>query len=94
MKKTITTIALAIVITFTATATFAGDGILVAGRPAPTTACGTDPAKDGILVAGRGIAFDGIKVIISLMTGILVGDRLIAQPCTQSSDRTGILVAG
>lgn len=92
MKKTITTIAMAMVFTFGAT--FANAGILVGDRSATPTTCSE---KDGILVGDRGGILVGdrsaagilVGDFVSFITGILVGDRTPAQ-C--SSDKDGILV--
>ena len=92
MKKTITTIAMAMVFTFGAT--FANAGILVGDRTAPQTTCSE---KDGILVGDRGGILVGDRTgilvgdIVSYVVGILVGDlSSTSTPCTQQKD--GILV--
>lgn len=90
MKKTITTITLAIVMTFGAT--LANAGILVSDRSA-NNSC--EDQKDGIIIAGR----DGI--IIAGREGIIIaGFTFIANvfttntgstPCTAARD--GMLVS-
>lgn len=83
MKKTITAITLALVLTFGAT--FANAGILVSNGPAATD-CKAE--QDG------GIVKD-IKDVIKEILGILVSNRPVAAetPCTQEVDKNGILVS-
>ena len=87
MKKTITTIAMAMVFTFGATFANATDntGILVGDLTSqPCTGTTSSVDNTGILVGD----------LVSYITGILVGD-LTSQPCTgttSSVDNTGILV--
>jgi hypothetical protein len=98
MKKAITTIALAAVLTFTAT--FANAGIIVAGVKDDGTAK-TDPCTqtekkydsgiivaglDGIIVAG----FDGI--IVAGFTGIIVAG--FGDTKDDTTVNCGIIVAG
>ncbi|MFN0279226.1 MAG: hypothetical protein ACKVRN_11565 [Pyrinomonadaceae bacterium] len=87
MKKTITTIAMAMVFTFGAT--FANAGILVGDRGTTQTTC-TTSEKDGILVGDRSAIGILVGDIIGFIDGILVGDRTAPAQC--SSDRDGILV--
>jgi hypothetical protein len=79
MKKAITTITLAVVLTLGATFTFANDGIIVAGKPAPTC----EPATDGIIVAG--------KAVINYVFGIIVAGSPGSNGCVEGD---GIIVAG
>lgn len=92
MKKTITTITLAAILTLGTT--FANAGIIVAGRSADNNTCTAD--KDGIIVAGRGgIIVAGITgIIVAGLTGIIVAgmDDTDTTPCTAGKD--GIIVAG
>jgi len=88
MKNTITTITLAIVMTFSTT--LANAGIMVSDKAAPAPCA--DSTKDGILVGGRSLLMDGIRLAIAFKTGILVGGRTNPETCTQSKD--GILVGG
>ena len=93
MKKTITTITLAFVITLGATSTFAFDGILVADRSTPSCSSQTTD-KDGIIVFGRdGIIVFGRSIITSIVNA--VSDAIssdASQPCT--SETEGIIVFG
>ena len=84
MKKTITTIAMAMVFTFGATgAAFANGGILVGDRTGTTAPCAAE--KDGILV---GDIFGGF---LNFIEGILVGDKTTnSTQCSTAKD--GILV--
>lgn len=91
MKNTITTITLAIVMTFGAT--FANGGIMVSDRNG-TPSC--DSQKDGIIVAGReGIIVagrDGIIVAgIVFLSNVLSG---VGSDTTCTAAREGIIVAG
>ena len=78
MKKTLTTLTLAAIMMFGATFTFAGDGIIVAGRPAADC----QPATNGIIVAG--------KTIVNVLFGIIVA----GSPIEQCVETDGIIVAG
>jgi len=78
MKKTITAITLAMILSLGTTFANA-EGILVADRSVETCTS-TDTVKDGIIYLGRSILE---------FTGILVAD--LSAPCTSSRD--GILVA-
>lgn len=84
MKKTITTITLAIVMMFGAT--FANAGILVSDRQAPAAECG-EASKDGIIVFGR----DGIIVFGFVIIGNPTKDT---KPCTTEAGKDGIIVFG
>ncbi len=92
MKKTITTITLAAILTLGTT--FANAGIIVAGRSADNTC---SQSKDGIIVAGRdGIIVAGITgIIVAGLTGIIVAGLSddTTTPCT-TADKDGIIVAG
>lgn len=79
MKKTITAITLAMLLSLGTTFANA-EGILVADRTT-TTCTTTDTLKDGIIILGRSILE---------FTGILVAD--LSAPCADGS-RDGILVA-
>ena len=79
MKKTITAMTLAMILTFGTTFAKA-DGILVADRSAETCTS-TDSVKDGIIYVGRSILE---------FAGILVAER--TAPCSDSS-RDGILIS-
>ena len=86
MKKTITTITLAMVLTLGTT--FANAGIIVAGKgsvPPKTEPCSqpTDKSLGGIIVAG----FTGI--IVAGFTGIIVAGKGDTAPVN-----CGIIVAG
>lgn len=94
MKKTITTITLAAIMTLGTT--FANAGIIVAGRGVDNNTC--SQSKDGIIVAGRdGIIVAGLTgIIVAGLTGIIVAgldDSSTTTPCT-SADKDGIIVAG
>jgi len=80
MKKTLTTIMIAAMLTLGAT--FANAGIIVAGSPMAQPQCNAD--NDGIIVAGR--------AIVQSLFGIIVAGAPETQPCT--SDTDGIIVAG
>jgi len=99
MKKTITTITLAMVLTFTAT--IANAGILISDRD---NSGKTDCTKEGILVSdSTGIIVYGREGIIvygiaMALEGILISDRSKDAPCTTKegiliSDREGILIS-
>lgn len=79
MKKTITAITLAMLLSVGTTFVKA-EGILVADRSA-TQCTSSDSLKDGIIILGRSILE---------LAGILVAD--VAAPCSDNS-RDGILVA-
>lgn len=87
MKKTLSTMALAMVL---AGSTFANGGIIVAGK-------GGSPceAKDGIIVAGRdGIIVAGkdvIGIIVAGLTGVTVFGDTTNTGCTAAKD--GIIVS-
>ncbi|MBK8466883.1 MAG: hypothetical protein IPL32_13725 [Chloracidobacterium sp.] len=93
MKKTITTITLAAIMTLGTT--FANAGIIVAGRGADNNTC--SQSKDGIIVAGRdGIIVAGLTgIIVAGLTGIIVAGLADTDttPCT-TSEKDGIIVAG
>ncbi len=94
MKKTITTITLAAIMTLGTT--FANAGIIVAGRGVDNNTC--SQSKDGIIVAGRdGIIVAGLTgIIVAGLTGIIVAgldDSSTTTPCT-TADKDGIIVAG
>jgi hypothetical protein len=78
MKKTLTTITLAAILTLGST--FANAGIIVAGSPGTQTC---EPAKDGIIVAGR--------AIVNVLFGIIVAGNPGTEKCVESD---GIIVAG
>jgi hypothetical protein len=80
MKKTITAITLAMLLSLGTTFANA-EGILVADRSA-ATCTSTDSVKDGIIYLGRSILE---------FTGILVAD--LSTPCSDGSKDDGILVA-
>ena len=93
MKKTISTITLALVMTFTAT--FANAGIIVGDRATPV--CGAE--KTGIIVFGNaadGIIVFGARAIATAVTGIIVfGKEEAPAPCTEKKPaptRNGIIV--
>jgi hypothetical protein len=78
MKKTLTTITLAVVLTLGSTFAF-GEGIIVAGKSqAPT--CTT--TEEGIIVAG--------KAFVGILFGIIVAGN----PSAQCVENEGIIVAG
>ncbi len=79
MKKTITAITLAMLLSLGTTFANA-EGILVADRSA-ATCTSTDSVKDGIIILGRSILE---------FAGILVAD--LSAPCSDGS-KDGILVA-
>ena len=81
MKKILTTITLAIVMTFGATFVNADAGIIVAGSPGVIPPCTT--TTDGIIVAGR--------AIVGAVFGIIVAGSPGAEPCVGTD---GIIVAG
>jgi hypothetical protein len=87
MKKTITTITLAVVMTFGATFAHANGGIIVAGSP-DTQPC-TPKTTDGIIVAGMPQV---IGTVVTLIDGIIVAGNPTPEPCTTATD--GIIVAG
>lgn len=91
MKKTLTAITLATIVGLSSSFALAGDGIIVAGRNAPTTNTCTSN-KDGIIVAGReGIIVAGlVGIIVAGFTGIYV-DGTAPAPCEAA--REGILVS-
>lgn len=108
MKKTITTITLAMVLTFGSTFANAGilvsdrSGILVSDRNGSTK---TDCTKEGILVSDRsGILVSDrysavVAAVIRALEGIIVGDKSKGSPCTTKdgilvSDREGIIFGG
>ena len=81
MKKTFTTLALALVITFGTT--FANAGIIV-GDAVETPKCSTtEKGSIGIIVG------DLVGIIVGDLTGIIVGD-LKSTPC---SEKGGIIVS-
>ena len=89
MKKTITTIALAAVMTFGATFARANGGIIVAGI-ADVPPCGTTQTDlTGIIVAG--LAGTGTGIIVAGLTGIIVAGSPAPSPCVTTD---GIIVAG
>lgn len=76
MKKTITTITLALVMTFGAT--FANAGIIIGDATTTTTTCtGT---KDGIIIGD----------LLQELWGIIIGDRS-SEPCTTAT-KDGIII--
>jgi len=81
MKKTLTTITLAVVLTLGTTFAFGADGIIVAGSPQAEPTCTS--TTEGIIVAG--------KAIIGNLFGIIVAGSPIAEQCTATE---GIIVAG
>ena len=97
MKKAITTIALAAILTFGST--FANAGIIVAGIADSGTKGTPCTSKDGIIVAGLdGIIVAGLDgIIVAGLTGIIVagfgdkGSSTCTQPVTVND---GIIVAG
>jgi hypothetical protein len=83
MKKTLTTITLAVVLALSTTFAYANDGIIVAGSPqTPPATCGST-SVDGIIVAGR--------AIVQVTFGIIVAGSPETQGCTETD---GIIVAG
>lgn len=89
MKKTLSTITLAIVMTFGAT--FANAGIIIGDKSAPSTCTQTE--KDGIIIGDIvGTVYGWMTaIVVSEKTGIIIGDR--PAPCTtgeQSKD--GIII--
>lgn len=82
MKKTLTTIMLASILTLGVTFASAADGIIVAGRPAANE-CTPPNTTDGIIVAGW------VGVIINTLDGIIVAGRP-----GQCNETDGIIVAG
>ena len=82
MKKTLTSITLASILTLGATFANASDGIIVAGRPAANE-CTVPNTTDGIIVAGW------VGVIINALDGIIVAGRP-----AQCNETDGIIVAG
>jgi hypothetical protein len=90
MKKTITTFALAAIMSFGATFANANGGIIVAGATGNETCTTTsDAGNTGIIVAGL------TGIIVAGLTGIIVAG-VTDTPCTTTSDagNTGIIVAG
>ena len=88
MKKILSTIGLAVVL---AGSTFAGDGIIVAGKGTTgTTGCTT--SRDGIIVAGRdGIIVAG-KDIIGIIVAGLTGVTVVSDDPCGSMERDGIII--
>ncbi len=82
MKKTLSTITLAAVLTFGTTVASA-DGLIIGGRTANTENTCTQVEKDGLIIGG-------IIDIIYQFTGILVYDR--SEPCAEQS-RDGLLIS-
>ncbi|MBK7393060.1 MAG: hypothetical protein IPI64_07105 [Chloracidobacterium sp.] len=93
MKKTFTTLTLALVLTLGSTFTFASGGIIVSDATGiivgdkNETKC--DNGKDGIIVG------DIVGIIVGDIVGIIVGDK--ATPCSEKDgiivgDATGIIV--
>ncbi len=95
MKKTITTITLAVVMTLGAT--FANAGIIMSGKGVDTTKCTEGiimSGRDGIIVAGRGNIIPGlVGTIVTEITGIIMSGKAEVDPCT-ANDTDGIIVAG
>jgi hypothetical protein len=80
MKKTLTAITLAIVLTFGTT--FANAGIIVGDKTDPV--CSSNE-KEGIIIFKEGI----IIFVANAITGIIIGDKSAPVPCKQSE---GIIV--
>jgi len=92
MKKTITTITLAVVMTLGATFANANTGIIVAGSPEPAPCT---KSTDGIIVAGRADTLPGlIGTVVSEIMGIIVAGSPETDPCTGTVETDGIIVAG
>jgi hypothetical protein len=99
MNKTITTITLAIVLTFGAT--FANAGILIGDRADSGSNKGS--CTNGIIIGGAPIAgiligdlvAPGILVsdLVSGVAGILIGDEATPSPC-KSRSKNGIIIGG
>lgn len=89
MKKTLTTITMAAILTLGST--FANAGIIVAGRAADNCT-----SRDGIIVAGRDgiLVSDAVGIIVAGLTGIIVAGAADSTPCTAPTDTDGIIVAG
>lgn len=103
MKKTLTAITLAAVMTLGTT--FANAGIIVAGKSGAPASCGSSQkdgiivaGKDGIIVAGKdGIIVAGlVGIIVAGFTGIIISDATTpaSTPCTTEAAKDGIIVAG
>jgi len=100
MKKTITTITLAAIMTFGTT--FANAGIITAGRSADNSTC--SQTKDGIITAGRdgiitagrgGIITAGLTgIIVAGLTGIITAGLTDSDTVPCNADRDGIITAG
>ena len=92
MKNTMKAIALALVLSFTATIANAKDGIIISDRGV-VKGCDVKEQATGIIVVGM----PGIIVVGRAILGIIVSDKA-DRSCTQEtgiivSDRTGIIIS-